>query len=213
MANRASAPATGGNSGRGSRGPARRDEEVLAAATKVFHNRGYADASVQDIADELGILKGSLYHYIDTKEDLLYRVLERSHLEVQAILDEVVALSDDTPPLERLRAYIVRQVEYTARHLAPMAVYYHDVDQLSPARRKELLSKRRVHDKFVAGMIEEAKRRGEVDRSVDANLVTKFVFGAMIWAYRWYKPRGTLKAAEVAESCADFVLHGLTGKR
>ncbi len=51
--------------------------------------RGYADASVQDIADELGILKGSLYHYIDTKEDLLFRLLSETHDDVHGILDEV----------------------------------------------------------------------------------------------------------------------------
>ncbi len=47
----------------------RRDQEVIDAAAKVFYERGFADASVQDVADELGILKGSLYHYIETKED------------------------------------------------------------------------------------------------------------------------------------------------
>ena len=53
----------------------RREREVLDVAARLFHERGYADTSVQDIADELGILKGSLYHYIEVKEDLLFRLL------------------------------------------------------------------------------------------------------------------------------------------
>src|SRR4051812_27611291 len=89
---------------RAAKGPRRRDQEVLDAAAKVFHTRGYADASVQDIADELGILKGSLYHYIDSKEDLLFRLLDETHDDVQKNLDEVAALPDLTP-LERLREY------------------------------------------------------------------------------------------------------------
>jgi AcrR family transcriptional regulator len=48
------------------------------------HERGYSAATVQVIADELGILKGSLYHYIDTKEDSLYRLLDEVHTEVGA---------------------------------------------------------------------------------------------------------------------------------
>jgi AcrR family transcriptional regulator len=191
---------------------ARRDQEVLDAATRVFHSRGYADASVQDIADELGILKGSLYHYIDSKEDLLYRLLEESHVEVQAILDEVLAM-EDLAPLDRLREYITREVDYTSRNLAKMAIYYHDVDQLSPDRRKKLLRNRRVHDQFVARLIEEAQARGEVDASVDPQLTTNYVFGSMIWVYRWYKPGGKLKSAELASTCADFVMNGLTGSR
>ena len=53
-----------------------RDEEVVAAAAKVFYERGYSAATVQDIVDELGILKGSLYHYINTMEDLFFRIFE-----------------------------------------------------------------------------------------------------------------------------------------
>jgi AcrR family transcriptional regulator len=190
----------------------RRDQEVLDAAAKVFHSRGYADASVQHVADELGILKGSLYHYIDSKEDLLFRLLKESHDEVEAILVEVVAL-EGLAPLDRLREYVARQVEYTTRNLEKMVIYYHDVDQLSPRRRNELMRKRNVHDQFVVDLIEQAQARGEVDRSVDARLAANFMFGSMIWIYRWYKPRGRVRPAQLAQSCADFVMQGLVGRR
>jgi AcrR family transcriptional regulator len=196
----------------GARNGARREQEVLDAATKVFHSRGYADASVQDIADELGILKGSLYHYIDSKEDLLFRLLVETHDEVQAILDDVVA-TEGLAPLERLRLYIARQVEYTTRNLAEMAIYYHDFDQLSEDRHKELTKKRRAHEQFVAGLIEEAQAQGDVDKSVDAHLATNYLFGSMIWVYRWYKPGGKVRPQQLAETCADFVMNGLTGQR
>ena len=91
-------------------GPKKRDREVLDAAARVFYERGYSDASVQDVADELGILKGSLYHYISSKEDLLFRLLDGTHAEVSRILDEVSAL--DLPPLERLHEYVRLQVAF-----------------------------------------------------------------------------------------------------
>jgi TetR/AcrR family transcriptional regulator, cholesterol catabolism regulator len=190
------------------RGTRRRDQEVLAAAAKVFHTRGYADASVQDIADELGILKGSLYHYIDTKEDLLFRLLDETHTEVEAILDEITAIPD-IGPLERLKEYTRRQVEYTIRNLAKMAIYYRDADQLSAQRRRDLTRKRRMHEQFVTRMIEEAQARGEADPALDPALTTNFVFGSIIWVYRWYKPSGKVRSAEVAEGCAEFVLRGV----
>jgi TetR/AcrR family transcriptional regulator, cholesterol catabolism regulator len=192
------------------RGTRRRDQEVLDAAAKVFHTRGYADASVQHIADELGILKGSLYHYIDSKEDLLFRLLDETHREVETILDEVRAIPD-VGPLERLKEYTRRQVEYTSRNLAKMGIYYRDADQLSDQRRRELTRKRRVHEQFVTGLIEEAQERGEADRSLDPTLATNCLFGSMIWVYRWYKPGGKMRSADVAETCAEFVLRGVVG--
>src|SRR4051812_4368664 len=94
----------------------RRDEEVLDAAARVFARRGYADASVQDVADELGILKGSLYHYIRAKEDLLFWLLEAVHGDVQQILAEVAAEEGLAPP-DRIALYVQRQVQYNLDNL------------------------------------------------------------------------------------------------
>jgi AcrR family transcriptional regulator len=195
---------------RAAKGPRRRDQEVLDAAAKVFHTRGYADASVQHIADELGILKGSLYHYIDSKEDLLFRILDETHEEVQAILEEVAALPD-LSALDRLRAYTRRQVDYTSRNLAKMAIYYHDADQLSDDRRRELHRKRRVHETFVSDLITQAQQNGDANADLDPKVLANCLFGSMIWVYRWYKPGGRLRPTELADTCAEFVLRGVVG--
>src|ERR1700742_1891186 len=94
----------------------RRDEEVLDAAARVFARRGYADASVQDVADELGILKGSLYHYIRAKEDLLFWLLEAVHADLQQILDEVAA-EEGLEPRDRIALYVQRNVAYNLDNL------------------------------------------------------------------------------------------------
>src|SRR3954452_4352623 len=99
------------SSSAGGRSPKRRFEEVLDAAARVFARRGYADASVQDVADELGILKGSLYHYIRAKEDLLFWLLEAVHGDVQAILDEVAA-EEELGSLDRIALYVQRLVQF-----------------------------------------------------------------------------------------------------
>ena len=92
----------------------RRDQEVLSAAARVFYARGYADASVQHVADELGILKGSLYHYISSKEELLYRLLDETHGDASRILAQVEA-EQGLAPLARLRLYVRRQVALQPR--------------------------------------------------------------------------------------------------
>src|ERR1700709_1858528 len=90
--------------------PKRREREIIATAAEIFRKNGYADTSVQDVADAVGILKGSLYYYIDSKEDLLYRVLLEVHEDAQGWLSEIAEM--DASPLEKISAYVRRHIEY-----------------------------------------------------------------------------------------------------
>jgi AcrR family transcriptional regulator len=186
----------------------RRNREVVDAAAKVFLRRGYADASVQDVADELGILKGSLYYYISTKEDLLFWLLEEVHEDVERILDEIAA-EEGLEPVARLREYVRRQVEYNASNLAKISVYYHDVEQLGDARRQDIQGRRRAHERFVTGLIKDAQARGEIDAGADPRVLANCVFAVIIWCYRWYKPNGRVKREELANMLSDFAVGGL----
>lgn len=188
----------------------RRDADVLAAATKVFHRKSYADSSVQDVADELGILKGSLYYYIKTKEDLLVWLLDDVHDDVEKILDSVLA-RDDLTSLQRLELYVREQVLYNARNLPRISVYHHDSDQLSDGPRASLRTRRRRQEQAVLDMIEDGQERGEISKELDARVLANCVFGVVIWVYRWYRPNGRVKQEDLADTCARFAIAGLTG--
>lgn len=188
----------------------RRDQEVIDVAAKVFYERGFADASVQDVADELGILKGSLYHYIDTKEDLLFRILEELHDDVQEILEEVVA-AEGLKPLERLELYVRKQVLFNLENLPRIAVYYNDYDRLSEARRAQIVARRKVHEHYLTDVIEQAQGTGDANPDLNARLLSNFIHGAFIWTYRWYRPGGRVSREKVADTCAQFVLRGVSG--
>lgn len=184
--------------------PKPRDPEVLAAAAEVFARRGYAAASVQDVADALGILKGSIYYYIESKEDLLFRLLMEVHAEVDEILEEVAG-RDGLDPLQRLEAYVRAQTAYNLRNLTRISIYYNDLDQLSDARRKGVLRRRKVHEDFVAELIAAAQATGLIDPRRDPRLLAYSVFATIIWPYRWYRPRGRIRADDVVEACVEFV--------
>jgi TetR/AcrR family transcriptional regulator, cholesterol catabolism regulator len=189
----------------------RRDREVVDAAALIFYERGYADASVQDVADALGILKGSLYHYIETKEDLLFRILEELHNDVQEILEEVAAV-EGLSPLQRLALYVRRQVEFNVENLPRVAVYYNDVERLSEERRLQILARRKMHERFVSDLIREAQKRGDASPDLDAKLLSNFIHGAVIWTYQWARPGGRVRREKIANSCAEFVLNGVVGR-
>src|SRR5687768_71674 len=109
-----------------------RETDVMHAAIDVFWRKGYSASSVQDVADTVGVLKGSLYYYIESKEDLLARIIDDVHERSRRILDEVVAL--DVSPLERLRTYIERHVEWYLEHVEEVTVYFRDWRFLSGER-------------------------------------------------------------------------------
>jgi TetR/AcrR family transcriptional regulator, cholesterol catabolism regulator len=190
--------------------PRRRDIEVIDVAANIFYERGYASATVQDVADALGMLKGSLYYYIDSKQDLLYRLMVDIHDGVDQMLAEV----KDAPDLsaaDRLELYVRRAVEYNARNLKKISVYYHDIDQLTGPLQKEILARRRAHDDYVTKLIRQAQADGDVDPDLDAKLLSNCVFATIIWMYRWYKPGRGVSVEQLTDTSARFVRYGLRG--
>jgi AcrR family transcriptional regulator len=206
----AATPGTRRRNGRDGRGasPKKREQEIIDAAADIFHRQGYSDTSVQNVADAVGILKGSLYYYIDSKDDLLYRVLLEVHDAAHTILEEVAAM-DELSPLEKLDAYVRRHVEYNTRNLTKIAVYYHDYKLLAPERRAEIRRQRKMYEDFVQGLVSEAQRQGEVAPDLDPAVLSNCLFGALNSVYTWYRPGGKVTTAQLADTLARFVLAGI----
>ena len=184
----------------------KRDREVLDAAVEVFCERGYAAATVQDVADRLGILKGSLYYYIDTKEDLLYHAIMTVHSGSEAVMDAVAALP--LGPLERLELYVRRQVDHNLANYKIMTVYFNDVTQLSKPRRREVLARRARDKEFLVALIREAQADGR-GNSLPAELAADLVTGTMVWMNRVYRPGRRPTRQELADACAAYALNGV----
>lgn len=190
----------------------RRGDEILEAAIKVFYERGYADATVQDVANEVGILKGSLYHYISTKEDLLFQLFELVHEQVESF--KVAAeTTEGLTPVERLELYVHRQLEYNLANIQRISVYYHDLGLLGPERRAFVQNERRAHNRFVTQLIQEAQEEGLADDSLDPRMLANCVFATIIWTYRWVRSDSRTGREEVVALCESFALNGIGLRR
>jgi AcrR family transcriptional regulator len=188
--------------------PKKREQEIIDAAAEIFHRQGYSDTSVQNVADAVGILKRSLYYYIDSKDDLLYRVLLEVHDAAHTILEEVVAM-DNLSPLEKLDAYVRLHVEYNTRNLTKIAVYYHDYKLLAPERRAEIRRQRKLYEDFVLSLVTLAQLQGEVAPDLDPAVLSYCLFGALNSVYTWYRPGGKVSTEQLADTLARFVLAGV----
>src|SRR5438105_10727946 len=110
--------------------PRERGEEVYAAALRLFMEKGYHATSMQDIAAAVGLYKGSLYHYIGSKEDLLVQVFERA---MTGLVRDAEHIATDLAlrPSEQLRRIVTLHVEAVATNLDALTVYLHEFRALT----------------------------------------------------------------------------------
>jgi TetR/AcrR family transcriptional regulator, cholesterol catabolism regulator len=193
---------------RGGRAAPPRLEEVYDVAARLFFENGYESTSVQSIADELGLLKGSIYYYISSKEDLLFVIVERAHA---SLLDKLASAGTISEPVARLRAAIKGHVENVAQNIVPVSIFFNDFRSLSGPHRATILNERRSYEGRIRDLIGEAQEAGAFPADLDLNLATKAVLGMTNWVYKWYKEGGDVSPAELGDLFAGFVFFGLSG--
>lgn len=187
-----------------------RERALLDAAATVFARQGYGDATVQEVADELGILKGSVYHYVRAKDDLLFGVIQSVLARVDAMYADVAA-RQDLDPLERFAYCVRRQVRFAAEYRAALAVYHHDWEALAEPRRDLVRASRVRHWRFVAGLIQEAQGAGLATPRLDPNVIARFCSSAIASTVSWHDA-GDIDVEALGDAIAEFVLLGVVGQ-
>jgi AcrR family transcriptional regulator len=188
-----------------------REGEVIDAAVEVFFDKGYSAASIQDVADRVGVLKGSLYYYINSKEDLLSRIVDDVHRESTEILEAVQAL--DVPAIEAVRIYIEKHVGWYLNNVKEVSVFFREWRHLGGERLRAAKERRRGYESIVREMIAAAQEAGDIDSSVDAKYASMYVLAAVNAVPDWYRPRGSDSAQRISEAYADMTVGLLTGTR
>lgn len=189
----------------------KRAQQIVDVAEEEFHRQGFAETSMDDIAQAVGILKGSLYYYIDTKDDLLYLIASSVHDIVDKKTAEAIA-REDLSPLERIAHFVESQVDYNARNVVRIAVYHHEWHRLSGVQLEEIRHRR--HDNGVAlrGLLEQARATAEIPEDTDIELALNNVLAIAIWPYTWYRQGGRVSPEQLAASCRDFVYRALLSR-
>ena len=203
----ASRPLRAGARLRAERRPEDREQELYATALRLFRQKGYHGTSMQDIADELGLYKGSLYHYIGSKEDLLRRVFEQA---MGSLLEQIEAIVADrsTPPSEQLRQEIHALVQAVAHNLEALSVYFQEWRSLAGESLARVRAQQERYHRCLGLILERGVAAGEL-RVADLPLASLGIEGMCNWLCQWYRPDGRLSADDIAERFADLVLSGL----
>ncbi len=189
-----------------------RKSEVIDAAARLFYAKGYDATSVQDIADELGMLKGSVYYYMDSKEDLLFEIIEAGHRSLFALLQEVLD-SEGLSPRDQLREFIRRHSKFVAENLVLLRIFFNDFRSLAPERRATVISERDTYDELARGILIRGQAEGQFHQDFDPKIVAMGILGMTNWLYQWFRADGGMSAEQVGDQLAEFAISGVDAER
>jgi len=183
-----------------------REDQLLEVATRLFKEKGYHNTSMQDLAKALNIQKASLYHYIDSKEELLFRILDRGSRILAGQIDEVYASA--LSPTEKLRRALENHALTVMENLDLVSVYLNEYRNLPPHRLKEVLATRKHYERVLMQILEEGIANGDF-RPVDVKMTVLGFLGMLNWTHQWFSPGGPLSPREIAAILVDLALHGV----
>lgn len=182
----------------------RRQAQVVLDAARVFALHGYDQTSVPQLADELGLAAGSLYHYFGSKEQLLIAICDQL---MDPLLDEARAItSGDDDPRQQLRAVVHLWVAHVIERRNHMLVFQQERHVIDHGDQwRQVRDRRKEFERLVESVLERVHRAGET-RLADARLSLAALLGMVNHTAQWHRPRGRLSAAEIADGYVELIV-------
>ena len=185
-------------------------QEILRTAARLFQQRGYDATSMNDVAAALKLSKGGLYHHFQSKDEILFEIMNHAmEITQERVLNPVRGIAD---PEERLRALIRLHIEVV---LSPrdreITVMLHENHPLPPSLRKRINSRKKDYIHFLENLMAEVQQSHNAKGQVSARAAAFALLGMINWIYQWYKPEGELQAKNLVPQFTDLILGGIFG--
>ncbi|GII66313.1 TetR family transcriptional regulator [Sphaerisporangium krabiense] len=180
-------------------------ESLLAVAVKVFNERGYEATSMEDLSRRLGITKSAIYHHVSGKDELLRLAVDRALDGLSEAAEEAAAV--DGRAIDRLEHLVRRSVHVLVERL-PFVTLLLRVRGNTKVER-QALARRRAFDHLAGELVRQAEAEGDIRPDVDPAVVSRLLFGLVNSVTEWYRPRGGMGAAALAEAVCKIAFDGL----
>ena len=196
-------------------------QEILRTAARLFQQRGYDATSMNDVAAALKLSKGGLYHHFQSKDEILFEIMNHAmEITQERVLNPVRGIAD---PEERLRALIRLHIEVV---LSPrdreITVMLHENHPLPPALRKRINARKKEYVHFLENLMTEVQEKVQEAEAIPnpaRPLPTKSrvspraaafaLLGMINWIYQWYKPEGDLQAQNLIPQFTELIFGGI----
>ena len=183
-----------------------RRNELTRQAARLFAEKGYHGTSIGDLAEAMGVQKGSLYAHIDSKADLLWEVAREGAAAFHEALDDV---PDDVAPTDKIRLALRAHLRVVAEQLDVATVFTREWRYLEGERRDEFLAERRRYEERFRALFREGRELGGLRTDLDDATATLLALSAANWAYTWLRP--DIDTDELADRFYDVLLDGMRG--
>lgn len=184
-----------------------KSEEIMNAAAKIFRKKGFHHATISEIAKEVDIQKGSLYHYFKGKEELLYKIILSA---LQLYVESLSNIDVYGKPVEDvIKNAILAHITPIDLHFDNIYVFINEIDALSTEHKAEINRELKNYESMWIRILEKGKASGVFRRDQDSKIIMLSIFGICNWTLRWYKPEGKYSARELGKMYAQFVLNGI----
>lgn len=180
-----------------------RQEEIIAAAAAVFHDKGYDAGTLDDVAVALDLRRASLYHYVRSKANLLHLIFERALDRALAELDEALKIEE---PASRLEALIRHQARTITRDPSLFTVFFDHRPRLQAEYEQAIRKRERRYLGAYRAAVSAAVAAGAIG-DVDPRYATQAIFGMTTWSYKWFHA-----GRDNPEAFADVCVHLILGR-
>ncbi|WP_181781604.1 TetR/AcrR family transcriptional regulator [Pseudonocardia pini] len=182
-------------------------ERILEAAAELFRTQGYAATSMTEVAEAAGLLKGSLYHYIRTKEDLLAAIVEEAHRGTAVLGEETLA--SQAPAAEKLRLVVERHLRGTEKNLTKVQVLFREFSTLPRERFAGVIERRDTYERAIRELVRQGQAEGTFAAHLDPRLTAAAVLATLNSVQAWFRPDGPMSMTEIIDGFTDLLLRSV----
>jgi AcrR family transcriptional regulator len=180
-------------------------DEILAAAAKLFAERGYRAVTIDEIGASLDYTKSVVYYYFTSKNEILWQIFQRIYDSYFEGISEI--RTRKLPPEEAMAAIIRKHALNVMEKRDWTAIYFREESELTDQQRKEIAKKKRQYDSMIEEVYEAGMKSG-VFKRIPLHIAISGLLGMCNWLYVWYKAEGTYSAEQIADYCAGLLANG-----
>ena len=183
-----------------------RKEQIIAIASNMFRERGFAATSMRDLAGEVGIEPASLYSHFRSKEHILHKICFDIADQFFEAIEKINQLR--LPPDDKLREAIIIHVTVIKTNADAFAVFLNDWHFLGEPSRGEFKVARKNYESIFREILTDGVKAG-IFQDLDIKFMTLTLFSALNWIYHWFTPVGTMTPKEIGEKLSHLIIDGI----
>ncbi len=185
-------------------------QEILRTAARLFQQRGYDATSMNDVAAALNLSKGGLYHHFESKDQILFDLMDGAmDITQRRVVDEVRKIAD---PEQALRTLIRLHIDVVLSvRDREVTVMLHENHPLPPALRRRVNKRKKEYVHFLENLIAQVQRGRNSRSAVSPRAAAFALLGMINWIYQWYKPDGVLTGEDISREYTTIFFAGAFG--